>query len=610
MLMYRKSKRNLLAPALAALLWGCFAVACSPQEGGRETSAATTVYVRASQEEVTGPSSRTFIGGAELDRCFWSEEDRIGVYSRPAGSVDQPTGRTFGCYMPYPDQALFTAEITPMEEGEYIYYGAYPLPEGVDGTRVTWRLPSEQSGRYRGYRDNFDFMLASPVRGEALTAGGEALSMNFIHQCHIMRIQIPKGRNLWGAEIGKLRVEFPSDVVGLMTLDMADPTGTPVLSEGGASVVARLRAPLHESEEDSPEGEYVWLFLCPGRISGTVRFTAYDTNGYQSASLEVEMDKVLEAGRITPVTLTVPQELPVTWMELAITGNHLGEEPRMLTVKAPQGARFRNGTDTCSFRTDGAERYRVWYYDRYDGIDNGALLRDGEFTFTYESDRAIVSESRTVAPFPEKGGTPFGLTVPYLFQEDFGRAGGTDQNDSTVALDAYNLPGWSGSRFGLGAGTAAMISAYLSSSAIKPDPDEGNNKRGRMDTPPLSAIKEGATVTLDVSFDIGGTSQKGTNFLGQAVVYSQYEFGTDTRQGPVDYTTGIENVVVALEDAGTGGSYTALPLHREGIEVPGCTGAHRLSWRTSYRIEYAGASTITGKTVYVYLDNIKVSIKD
>ena len=69
-------------------------------------------------------------------------------------------------------------------------------------------------------------------------------------------------------------------------------------------------------------------------------------------------------------------------------------------------------------------------------------------------------------------------------------------------------------------------------------------------------------------------------------------------------------MVVALEDAGTGGSYTALPLHREGIEVPGCTGAHRLSWRTSYRIEYAGASTITGKTVYVYLDNIKVSIKD
>ena len=67
--------------------------------------------------------------------------------------------------------------------------------------------------------------------------------------------------------------------------------------------------------------------------------------------------------------------------------------------------------------------------------------------------------------------------------------------------------------------------------------------------------------------------------------------------------------VLAAEDAGTDGSYTSLPLHKEGIEVPGCTNAHRLAWRTSYRIEYAGASTITAKTVYVYIDNIRVSIK-
>lgn len=605
--MYRKPIRNILFTAVSAAALMCFMAACTAQGSGAVTAGerpVATVYVRASQADVL---SRTFIGGEGLDRCFWSEYDRIGVYCLTAGTSGTPQGYEFGCYRPYPDEALFSAEIPAMEEGTYTWYGAYPVPEKVEGTVVTWQLPSVQSGAYRGYNDNFDFMLAVPAQGPALSPAGGELAMQFIHQCHVMRIQVPEGRNLWGADIRRLRVEFPSDVVGTVTVDMAVPTAAPVLSDGSATVVAELDESLYESVEDAADGRYVWLFLCPGKVEGDVRFTAYDIHGYQSATLTVPMNKTLEAGRITPVNLTVPEELPVSWMEFAITGNNLGEEPELLTVRAPEGARFRNGTDTCSFRTNAEHRYRLGYYESYDGVDNGALLRNGEFTFTYESANAVVSERRTAVP--EGDGVPVELTVPYLFYEDFGGASGTDQNNETVELDGYGLPGWSGSRFGLQAGTAAMISAYLGSSAIMPDPDSGDNKRGRLDTPPLAAIKEGSTVTLDVSFDIGGTLQKGTNFFGQAVMYSRYEFGSDTRTGAVDHTSGIEHTVLTAEDAGTDGSYTSLPLHREGIEVEGCTNAHRLAWRTSYRIEYAGASTITAKTVYVYIDNIKVSIK-
>ena len=441
----------------------CLAAGCSAGMGnGCGEEVLRRVYVCAVQEgEVPEPVSRTFIGGEALDRCFWSERDTIGVYYRSADDAGSPVGRAFGCYRAYPGEALFAAEMPAMAEGEYSYYGAYPLPERMDGTSVTWHLPAVQSGRYRGYSENFDFMLAEPVRGQALTSEAEALSMNFIHQCHVMRIQIPEGRNLWGVGVRKLRVEFPRDVVGTMTADMAAPTAPPVLTEGSATVTAVLSEPLHESEEDSPDGAYVWLFLCPGQVSGTVRFTAYDANGYQSGSLEVEMDRMLEAGRITPVNLTVPQELPVAWIDLSVTGNNLGEEPERFTVRAPEGAKFRNGTDTCSFEINSQNSYRLCYYDRYDGIDNGALMKNGEFTFTYESASAVVSERRTVAPFPEAGGTPVGLTVPYLFYEDFsGAAGGED--DSTVELDGYSLPDWSGSRFGLEAGTAARISAYSS----------------------------------------------------------------------------------------------------------------------------------------------------
>lgn len=122
-------------------------------------------------------------------------------------------------------------------------------------------------------------------------------------------------------------------------MDLADPTAAPQLTEGGNTVIAELKNPLTESTEDNPDGNYVWLFLCPGNISGDVRFTAYDENGYQSGSLSVPIDRTLEAGRITPVTLTVPDELPVTWLDFSITGNNLGEEPNSFTVTARTGRR-------------------------------------------------------------------------------------------------------------------------------------------------------------------------------------------------------------------------------------------------------------------------------
>ena len=412
-----RKRRKIGIPAIVAVLSMCLAAGCSAGMGnGCGEEVLRRVYVCAVQEgEVPEPVSRTFIGGEALDRCFWSERDTIGVYYRSADDAGSPVGRAFGCYRAYPGEALFAAEMPAMAEGEYSYYGAYPLPERMDGTSVTWHLPAVQSGRYRGYSENFDFMLAEPVRGQALTSEAEELSMNFIHQCHVMRIQIPEGRNLWGVGVRKLRVEFPRDVVGTMTADMAAPTAPPVLTEGSATVTAVLSEPLHESEEDSPDGAYVWLFLCPGQVSGTVRFTAYDANGYQSGSLEVEMDRMLEAGRITPVNLTVPQELPVAWIDLSVTGNNLGEEPERFTVRAPEGAKFRNGTDTCSFEINSQNSYRLCYYDRYDGIDNGALMKNGEFTFTYESASAVVSERRTVAPFPEAGAHRSGLRFRTCF---------------------------------------------------------------------------------------------------------------------------------------------------------------------------------------------------
>lgn len=619
--MDRIGKFKIPVPALAAAIICCLA-GCSGGNRAPEAIPENAVYIRASQETSSEPLSRTYIGGEALDRTFWSELDKIGVYWRPAGSDEALSGHTFSCYRIYADEALFSATIPEMEPGEYCYYGVYPSSATVNGTSVSYTLPAVQDGTYEmqriaireadthsSYSGNCDFMIAAPATGGALLSESGGPTLKFYHQCHVMRIQVPTGRNRWGANVTRLRVQFPSSVVGTITADMTNPLAAPILTGGTSTVWVNLREPFAESEEDDPDGKYVWLFLCPGMIEGDVTFTAYDENGYQSRSISVAMNKTLAAGKITPVNLTIPEELPLTWIDFSITANNLGEDPDRIMVRAPEGGRFRNGTDTCSFAANAHNRYSLAFYHEYDGLDNGAVLRNGDFTFTYDSPNALVSESRSIGDFTPQERTAVALTVPYLFYEDFSGAGGTDWNGSTVDLESYGLGGWSGSRFGLQANTAAMISAYLGSSAVMPEPDKGDNKRGRIDTPPLAGLKDGTAVTLEVSFDIGGTMEKGTNFFGQASMYSRYEFGIDTRTGPVEYTQGLESVAIPEEDAGTDGNYTNLPLHKSGIEVAGCTNRHRLVWRTSYRIEYAGASTITGKTVYVYIDNIKVSIK-
>lgn len=602
-------RRNRMRGAIGCLLAGMLLCGCARDDsaGTGNVPSGGTAYVRAVQ---SGEGrTRTAIGGDALDRTLWTERDTIGIWWRTAGSQEQPAGAVFHSYRIYADEALFTADVPAMPAESYAYYGAYPVPDQVSGTQVTYTLPAEQDGSYTaatGGQSRCDLMIARPVTGGAVTSS-EVPPLEFVHQCHVMRVQVPVGRNRLGADVARLRVQFPCNVVGAVTFDLTDPDAEPVLALDGSTVVARLARPLTESAEDDPDGSYVWLFLAPVAVDGAVVFTAYDTNGYQSESVSVELHKTLEAGRITPVNLTVPQELPVSWLDLSVAENRLGEEPYRLTVTAPEGARFRNGTDTVSFDVTGSNSYPVGFYDTYDGIANGEAMRTGELTVTYESEHAIVSQKLTVGALAGDR-TPLSLTVPYLLSESFDTAADRDGSNTTELLDGYGLPAWSGSNYGLAAGTAGRLSAYLGSSIVM-DPDSGDNRRGRFDTPLLTGLKEGAQVSLRVSFDVGGTQAEGTSWFGdRKILYAAYEFGTDTRTGAVEYGNAIERTLIDGERPGTDGSYTNVPQHKE-LVIDGCTNRHRLAWRTTYSAEGSSMSVLTAKTVYVYLDNVRVSIE-
>ena len=277
-----------------------FCVGCSAKQDTSKSTAPVEVFLNATAQQEPAaslaPGTKTIIGGDRLDKVFWSERDTISVYWRASGSADAlNSGQRFHCYQYSPSVSTFATQMDVMAPGSYDYYAAFPQPAAVSGTQVSYDLPAVQDGTYdmrsgqsysAPYTGNLDYMLAEPLTGRPGLASDNAMTMNFIHQCHVMRIQVPTGRNRWGRPIRKLRVEFPSPVVGRMTMDLTAPTAAPSLSDGSNTVTAELRQSFDESAEDASDGKYVWLFLCPGTVNGTVRFTAYDANGYQTESLQ------------------------------------------------------------------------------------------------------------------------------------------------------------------------------------------------------------------------------------------------------------------------------------------------------------------------------------
>lgn len=585
-------------------------VGCSSKENTPHPDRQITVYLKAIQpgsDPSSSPTTRTAIGGENLDHTYWSERDTIELYWRKTGSSDAlNSGQPCTCCEFGGTVSTFSTEMEALPSGSYDYFAAYPEPASVSGTQITYDLPAEQPGTYcppdlhAEYTGNLDFMLATPLSSQPNLDGDNTLTMKFIHQCHVMRIQVPTGRNQWGSPIRKLRVEFPSPVVGKMTMDLTDPTATPTLTEGSNTVTAVLSQPLTESEEDDVNGNYVWLFLCPGTVNGTVRFTAYDENGYQSQSLSIELNKTLEAGKITPVNMTIPQELPVSWIDFSIVGNNLGEEPQSFTVTAPEGATFRNGTATQTFAINSENKYSLAFYNEVDGVAVGDLLSRGGVTITYDTPNVLVSQHTAVTVEPE-GRTSTDLTVPYLFYSDFSWI--TTEfhiNDEHSSANAGSKsgsfpdnPAWTGGRIGGYTGTSVRVSCHRE---FFVDYD------ARLDSEPMVNLKEGASVKVKVLFDYGMNREEsglGSANAGQTCHLGYVKDPKIFASGDTDGTFVSEFYIKE-----TNASWTDLPHKDYSYIFENCDRNTRLTWRTV--CDHSNGPN--NSTCHLYLDNIRVSI--
>ena len=203
------------------------------------------------------------------------------------------------------------------------------------------------------------------------------------------------------------------------------------------------------------------------------------------------------------------------------------------------------------------------------------------------------------------------LSCPYLFSEDFtnastgfsinGNLSATGHSTKTIEGTDYGLPGWTANQAAVleDSGNKAMAIRHQNEIFILQ-----GTYRGRVDSAPLSYIKEGKSVKVRVNFNYTGYSTKRT---------PQISYGWDTTQGAVaGYYQGgsaaikggalISNLAGEKVSAPTDGSVSNISVSAS-FEIPDCTSLTRLSW------DCYGANSRTGTTQeWIFIDDIYVQI--
>ncbi len=328
----------------------------------------------------------------------------------------------------------------------------------------------------------------------------------------------------------------------------------------------------------------------------------------------------MEGGHLSPINLLVPSktDYPTLTFNLPadLGAGTLGEKVTKVKVTASSAGAFQGvmceedaaGNTNGVISADTKElTYSVSgnsYTVRFSPESTTDL--SSNWTFTYESENTLGLSYQCKA-----ANHTFNLSVPYLFEEDFSKMTETTEWDSNYtggsnvgAKDGHsfntNLSGtWSGARCGVKAGQSIRLAARRETSASYP---------ARVDSAPLSPIKEGKMVSVSVSYnyssnqDKGGISSKNRAKIchfGYTDTTADHVFKSDAEDGTFDNSD--QYTISASENDG---SYTQIG-HSRTHTLSGCSNVSRLTWR----LEVEHNAELNNNTCWLYLDNIKVSIK-
>lgn len=600
MTLLRKIYISVLALS-ASLLWQ----SCSVDPVAQEDGPVTVGFMVGGE-----PDTKTALDGTTA-KFSWTEGDQIAVFAKNSQGSYTLSGQTFSLLASKAPSTggYFSSTLSgAMPEDTYTYYMAYPLPDAVSGTKLTYSLPSVQDGKSGGAAG---ILIAQPATYGPLKAIDEnlpvpddkLLSVRMKPILHYLRFYIPEGFNALGEPVERIDFTMPKGVAGTVTADYLDASAS--LSDPTGNVSLRL-------SDRIGEGEYACAGIFPPDAAygenDLMQLSLYSDTKYATVEPIMLSGRDFPAGHITSVPLKPRNVQSVFRMNFTLVSNNLGEEVRNLSLSLPSGTNWPDTQSNVLTYTepDGSD-FLVGESFQLTTLDESAfrVLSGKSVTVSYESEDAIVTENITLPDLSAAYSFTSQLHCPYLMFEDFSAVESFSNHDkeTTSDLGAIDpkgfLNGWSLARGGANAGTAIRLAARRENGLWIQ-----NRMDARCDSPYLTGIKPGKSVSVSLEFDYSMNRDEGA-IKAEAGATLHVGYTPSGKNYKSNSTDGSFPESVHLNNPT--GSYTVIDNHYS-ITMSGLTSSHRISWR-DVADEAGGVSGLASNgEYYIYLDNIRVSI--
>lgn len=538
---------------------------------------------------------------------IWKENDETALWARNSSGSYILEAQRFSMLGEYGERGWFTSTLSSaMPDDTYTYYAAYPYPVSVDGTVVTYRLPSLQDGQAA---DGADIMLSSAAQAPALqsladTEPGSGLSLSMKHLLHILRFYIPdNARGLDGEAVRRIVFKMPQSVAGTLNLDVTAPEDV-TLTSSTDEIVLELAKPLEVSSVGGRNYAFATIFPFTAAAADQMEARMYTDTKCATVRPVNLRAKSFQPGHATAVALVPDEVTDLYRLTFTVAANNLGEDVDSITLTAPQGCDWGTGSNIYTYAPASAISAGSSFSVEMSDYDAYLSLSNANIQVQYDSPHVLSSESVTLASLESTSSSDVELNVPYLLYEDFSGVQSFSSNDAYATLVTGNknavsfLGGWTAARAGASAGLGIRIACRRETSS---------DYSARADSKPLFTIKK--AVDIEVTYDYGANFQAGgipilsaDGKVGQNVYLG---YVTDMSAYSSSSTAGTfeaENQFYIKEQTG---SYTSLPHSTSMIihSIPAGS-ANRLTFRTVS--EHQAGTTNT--TSWLYLDNIRVRV--
>lgn len=545
------------------------------------------------------------------DGFLWDDGDKIAVWAKSSSGSYTLSNQPFNLYARGFEQGkgYFTSTLSrQMEAGTYTYYITYPVPQSASGTTATFTIPEIQDGKASNGVDITvsDATSARELRPATDEGGIVPIEARLHHLLHFFRFYLPEGENPLGEPISKIVVTMPQPIAGTLTADVTA-GGSATLSNGRKSITLELKRPLDAS---SAVQYAVAGIFPPSSTYGADDVMTVELQSENKSATVVPIPlsgRNFPAGHVTGVKLRPVNVQDLFDITFTLGANRLGEEVKEITLSLPEGSGWPGGSSSYTYSPGhliaGGDKITIKTANEAEF----RALSGKSVTIRYESENAIVSQTVTMPDMSSGRKAGVTMEVPYLFFEDFHAIAEDFHSYDEHATSnpgnrgGYEFIGWSGARVGGMAATSIRISAHRETSASYP---------ARCDSPFLTGLKHtadefgslGKNIELEVTFNYAMNREEGG--LGKADVGMELYFGYSTKSGAINSQNSDGSYGGKIYMKEFSGSFTTIGNEMTQT-LSGMGNDRRISWKTY--CEYNAG--LNNSTCFLYLDNIRVSIK-